>query len=83
MDGKWYSGIVTGWSAGRIVKTLAGAALAVGGWLAGESFFVALGAWLLLQGVLNLSCCGSGGCGVQGDTKQLYKDDIKTYRPQK
>lgn len=83
MEEKWYSKVLKAWGTGRILRTLMGVALVVGGLLAAESLLVVLGAWLLLQGLLNISCCGSRACGVSGNRKALYQDDIEVYRPKK
>ena len=71
------------WNTSRIVRLTFGVGLMVLGFVFRENILVFIGVLLMLQGVLNLSCCGSGGCQLPGNSKQLYKDDIKMYRPKK
>lgn len=69
------------WSTGRIIRTVLGGVIIVGGFVYHEPVLSLLGAWFFLQGVLNMSCCCGGACGVPGNDKQLYKNDIKRYTP--
>ncbi len=83
MNKNWISKLMNDWNASRIIRLAFGVGLMVMGFVFRENILVLLGALLTLQGVLNISCCGSGGCNMSGNSKQLFKDDIKMYRPKK
>ena len=83
MSNKWLSRLVNDWNTSRVIRLLLGVGLTALGIVYKENIVVFFGVWFTLQGLLNLSCCGGGDCALSGNSKQLYKDDIKMYRPKK
>jgi hypothetical protein len=71
------------WDAARIFRTVLGAGLGVYAVVTGEYILLAFAVWLLLQGLLNISCCGTA-CGSQNDKPEkhnLFRGQIKKYKP--
>jgi uncharacterized membrane protein HdeD (DUF308 family) len=71
------------WNTARTVRFVAGLGIGIFAVLNGEYFLLLLAAWLLLQGILNISCCGTA-CSPQDmkpDRQELYKGEIKEYQP--
>ena len=66
----------------RITRLVAGIASAVYAVTSKEYMFLLLAVFFLFQAVLNISCCGSGGCSSNGEQKpqQLYKNVIEPYK---
>ncbi|MBM6993324.1 MAG: hypothetical protein I3J02_08695 [Prevotella sp.] len=79
----WIGHLLEGWDASRTIRLILGGLLTIGGILYNESILIVLGVWLLLQSILNISCCGVGGCSVSGGQKPIYKDMVKPYKPKK
>ncbi|MCH3970055.1 MAG: hypothetical protein LKH27_04300 [Prevotella sp.] len=82
-ESNWKNRITGNWSISRIIRLLSGLALIILGSVMKESIINFLGVLLFLQGLLNLSCCGTGGCSMGNRQKQVYKDVIKPYKPKK
>lgn len=80
---KWMNRIFCDWSLSRLIRLAFGSGLIVAGILLKEQLMSLLGVFFLFQGMLNLSCCGGGGCSLSGNEKQVYKDIIKPYKPGK
>jgi uncharacterized membrane protein HdeD (DUF308 family) len=75
--------LLNNWNAARILRTLLGAGLGVYAVATSEYILLALAVWLLLQGLLNISCCGTA-CGSQNDKPEkydLFRGQIKKYKP--
>lgn len=74
--------LLKGWDAPRIIRLIAGIGIAVYSIANKDYLFLWLAGLLLFQAVLNLSCCGAGGCSNNDSTKskQVYKDQIEEYR---
>lgn len=70
------------WSAARIIRLVVGLGLVVFSFIQHEYLFLIVAAMLLLQAVLNVSCCGVNGCSsVENPSKtSVYKDEIKPYK---
>jgi len=77
--------IFRNWNIARIIRLLAGLGLSIYAFTSKEYAFLFLAGLFLLQAVLNMSCCGTGGCSSsnENDQKQVYKQDIKQYKPNK
>lgn len=74
--------LLKNWDFGRIFKLIAGIAAGVYAITSGEYVFLLLAALFLFQAIFNLSCCGAGGCSSGTNApKQVYKDIIKPYKP--
>ena len=75
------------WNTPRIIRLIASVAVAVYGITTKDYIFLWLAGFMLLQSLFNLSCCacGSGDCssGSDNDTKAIYKNQIKTFQPEK
>lgn len=68
------------WKGFRIFRAVLGIGVGAYAVVAGDSFLLMLAAFVLIQALLNASCC----CGSDADTKkELYKDEIETYKPLK
>jgi uncharacterized membrane protein len=80
---KWKNRIFREWSISRMMRLGFGIGLIVVGIIWKGQLMTFLGVIFLLQGILNLSCCGAGGCSLSGNEKQFYKDAIKPYKPRK
>jgi uncharacterized membrane protein HdeD (DUF308 family) len=75
--------LLSNWDASRILRLVLGLGIGTYAVITAEYLLLILAGWLLLQGLLNISCCGTA-CSSQ-DTKTgnqgLYKDQIKEYKP--
>lgn len=73
------------WDAARIVRLAAGIGFGIYAIVSKEYLFLLLAGFFLMQAVLNVSCCGAGGCSRSGKTapERVYKDEIETYNPKK
>lgn len=70
------------WNGFRIFRALLGIGVGVYAVVSGDSFLLVLAAFVLIQALLNASCCCGGSCGSDVDgKKELYKDEIETYKP--
>lgn len=78
---KWMKRLSGNWDTTRIIRLVTGSALAATGLLYDEPLLAVLGAWILVMGILNLSCCGNGACGTRGGAAGGFTRDIKRYRP--
>ena len=56
--------ILSGWNGLRILRLLIGTGAVAQGIVQKEGLITIAGIWILLGAVLNLGCCGSGGCSV-------------------
>lgn len=65
---------------GRILRLLIGVSLVLIGIFLKESLLAVFGAWLLLLGAFNVSCCGSGSCGTS-HKDGLMSRHVKDYTP--
>jgi hypothetical protein len=75
--------LLKNWDAARFVRLATGMGVGTYALVAKDYLWLWLAGILLLQAVLNLSCCGAGGCGAGNRTSQkpLYRDEIETYDP--
>lgn len=71
------------WDAMRIFRLIAGIGIGIYAISSKEYVFFFLAGMLLIQAILNISCCGASGCSTSKNSKQVYKDVIKTYKPGK
>lgn len=74
--------LLKGWDVARIIRLVAGIGIAVYAITSKDYMFLLLAGLFLFQAVLNISCCGAGGCTTNDKTnqKQVYKDQIKEYK---
>jgi uncharacterized membrane protein HdeD (DUF308 family) len=75
--------LLKNWDVSRILRLVLGLGIGVYALITTEYLLLILAGWLLMQGVLNISCCGTT-CASQGtktDKRDLYKDQIKKYKP--
>ncbi len=79
----WMNRIFHNWNISRITRIVFGIGLMILSFTSKENIIIIFGSLLLIQGILNLSCCGAGGCSLSNNKKQLYKDIIKPYKPKK
>jgi uncharacterized membrane protein HdeD (DUF308 family) len=71
------------WDVARILRIVLGLGLGVSAVATSEYILLALAVWLLLQGILNISCCGTT-CGLHDDKPDkhnLFRGQIKKYKP--
>ena len=75
--------IFRNWDAMRIIRLIAGVGFGIYAIVSKEYMFFGLSVLLLLQSLLDISCCGKGGCSSSKtkQTKEVYKDIIKLYKP--
>jgi len=73
------------WDFSRIIRLIAGIGISIYAINSKEYSFLFLGGFFLLQAVLNMSCCGAGGCSSNTDNgqKEVFKGEIKQYKPEK
>ncbi len=65
----------------RLVRLIMGASLAIAAYFSGHYIFIGIGVWFVIQGLLNLSCCGTTQCSTNETTQNtVYKDNIKDYK---
>lgn len=70
------------WNWMRVVRLFVGALVAVYAISSEEYSFLILSALLLFQALLNVSCCGSQGCGADNERseKGIYEDQVKKIK---
>lgn len=70
------------WGAARVIRLIIGLGLVCFSFIQHEYLFLIVAAMLLLQAVLNVSCCGVGGCSSAANSSKssVYKDEITPYR---
>lgn len=76
---------LTNWRLARIIRLTAGLGIGIYALVSKDYLFLILAGIFLLQASLNTSCCGGGRCASSDktDQKQLYKEIIKPYNPNK
>ena len=62
--------IINGWNVMRVIRLALGIAALVQGFLQKENLLVVAGIWTLFSALLNVGCCGSGGCTIQTHAKK-------------
>lgn len=72
--------ILRGWDAARIIRLVAGVGIAVYAIASKDYLFLWLAGLFLFQAVLNISCCGAGGCWASAPSQSKPKYDIKEYK---
>jgi hypothetical protein len=70
--------LLTNWNAGRILRIILGAGIAVQGIRENDVLFVLAGVVLLIMAVANAGCCGVDGCNVNLKEKTAAEKSI-TY----
>lgn len=74
--------ILKNWNFARIIRLLLGILIAIYSMSSQNYIFLVFGGWLLFQAIMNISCCGSGGCYTDTKLKEnIYGDQIKKYKP--
>ena len=75
--------ILKKWDIMRVIRLITGVGFGIYAITSKEYLFLWLSGLLLLQSILNISCCGKGGCSSSKtkQTKEVYKDIIKPYKP--
>lgn len=66
-----------GWNAARAIRVGIGLAVLVLAAIQHDKIMLFFGGWLTLMPLLNLSCCGSGGCDIDHSktrTKSIDND---------
>ncbi|WP_321436502.1 hypothetical protein [uncultured Bacteroides sp.] len=77
--------ILKNWDFSRIIKLIAGIGISIYAITEKEYSFLFLAGFLFLQAILNISCCGAGGCSssTNNSQKEVFKGEIKQYKPEK
>lgn len=76
--------ILKNWDFIRVVRLLIGIGIAIYSITSKDYIFFMLGGLLLFQAIMNVSCCGAGGCYTDNQQeKNIYGDQIKKYEPGK
>lgn len=68
------------WDTMRIIRLLAGVAIGVYSVAVKDYIFLFLSGFLLLQALMNISCCGAQGCydsKAKMIKKGIYEDQVK------
>ena len=67
----------------RILRLAGGIGLGIYAVAAHEPLLWILAGFFLLQALLNVSCCGAGGCSADGGKTgtEVCRDQIKPYKP--
>lgn len=74
--------ILKNWDFARIVRLLLGVLVIIYSISSKDYVFIVLGGLLLVQAIMNISCCGSAGCYTESKHKEnIYGDQIKKYKP--
>ena len=68
------------WDFSRYIRLATGVILGVSGILSKEYWLLFLAVFLILQAVLNVSCCGAGECAGKKPERKIYKDEIIEYK---
>ena len=73
------------WDLARIIKLVAGIGIGIYAITSKEYSFLFLAGFFFLQSILNVSCCGAGGCSSNANNseKEVFKGEIKQYKPEK
>ncbi len=73
------------WDFSRVMRLIAGVGISTYAFTAKEYSFLFLAGFFLLQAILNISCCGAGGCSSSAgnNQKQVFKGEIEQYKPNK
>jgi len=73
------------WDFSRVMRLIAGVGISVYAFTSKEYSFLFLAGFFLLQAILNISCCGAGGCSSNAgnNQKQVFKGEIEQYKPNK
>lgn len=71
------------WDLARIIRLVVGAVIALYALIGNDYLFLVLGGLFIFQSVLNISCCGAGGCASDlPHERNVYGDQIKQYKPE-
>ncbi len=75
--------IFKNWNFIRIFRLVLGAWVTYFSLGTSEYILLIVGIWLLIQAILDLSCCGIAGCSSakKSTQKQVYLGEIKKYNP--
>jgi hypothetical protein len=75
--------LLENWDAGRIIRMVIGIGISAHSVFSEEYLFLLLGVFLILQSILNWSCCCAGACGTGIDPSKhnLYKNQVEPYNP--
>jgi len=73
--------LLRNWDAVRIIRLLIGLAIGVYSVVAGEYVFLILAGLLIVQALMNVSCCAGGSCApAQRREEEVYRGQIKKYK---
>lgn len=67
--------LTTGWGIWRILRALLAVAFMIAAWQAADWLIMVAGGFLLSQALLNVGCCGIGGCDVPEPRKKADSVD--------
>lgn len=74
--------ILKNWDIPRAVRLLLGIVATIYSISSKDYIFLMLGGVLLFQAIMNMSCCGAGGCYTDKQQKEnIYGNQIKKYEP--
>ena len=65
------------WNLMRIIRAGLAVLVLVEAWKSAQIIFAVLGSVLLGQVLMNVGCCGSGGCEISHDQKEPKSDEAK------
>jgi hypothetical protein len=77
--------LLKNWDTARVIRLVAGVGVGVYALVSKDYLFLWLAGIFLFQALMNVSCCGAGGCaaGTRTEQKPVYGDQIETYHPKK
>lgn len=74
--------VLKNWNLFRIIRLLLGIIITIYSLFSQEYVFLILGGLFSFQAIMNVSCCGAGGCYTDNKHKKnIYGDQIKEYKP--
>lgn len=73
---------IQNWDLVRVLRMIMAVSFIGYGISSKDYMLILLGGLFGVQAILNISCCGTGGCAGKGKLKSdsLYKDQIKEYK---
>jgi hypothetical protein len=67
------------WTLQRIIRLILGGVILIQGLVRGEETFLLAGGVIGLMAILNIGCCGAGGCSIKPGGKLEIKSKEKLY----
>lgn len=75
--------LLQNWDLVRVLRIILAVSFIGYGISSKDYMLILLGALFGIQAILNVSCCGKGGCAGKSKSDFLYKGQIKEYKASK